>query len=193
MRIDVSLGEGRSYEVHVVAGGLDGLGAAVAEVHPPGPLVLAGPSPVVRLHGAAARESLAAAGFQVTALGVPDGERHKTLDSWRQLVDQLIALGVDRRTPVVALGGGVTGDLVGFAAATVKRGVPVVQVPTTLLAMVDSAVGGKTGVNTPAGKNLVGAFHQPSLVYAAPMLSALRQFIDAGPHHGPLGDVGGSR
>ncbi len=167
MRIAVSLGEGRSYEVHVVAGGLGGLGAAVAEVHPPGPLVLAGPSPVVRLHGDVARESLVAAGFQVTALGVPDGERHKTLDSWRLLVDELIALGVDRRTPVVALGGGVTGDLVGFAAATVKRGVPVVQVPTTLLAMVDSAVGGKTGVNTPAGKNLVGAFHQPSLVYAA--------------------------
>jgi len=186
VRIAVPLGEGRSYEVHVVAEGLEGLGAAVAEVHPPGPLVLAGPEPVARLHGDVARESLVRAGFQVSTLAVPDGERNKTLDSWRRLVDELIALGVDRRTPVVALGGGVTGDLVGFAAATVKRGVPVVQVPTTLLAMVDSSVGGKTGVNTPAGKNLVGAFYQPSLVYAA--TETLRTLAEAEVRCG-LGEV----
>lgn len=93
------------------------------------------------------------------------GEASKTLDTWRRVVDALVAVGTRRDTPVVALGGGVVGDLAGFAAATVNRGVPFVQVPTTTLAMVDSSVGGKTGVNHLRGKNLVGAFHQPSAVW----------------------------
>ncbi|MDP6935457.1 MAG: 3-dehydroquinate synthase [Myxococcota bacterium] len=166
MLISVDLGE-RSYPIEVVDGGLAGLGASMAQVLPPGRCVLVTNPVVGALYAPAALESLERAGFVPDQIEVPDGEIHKTVESWRTLVEQLVGLGIHRRTPVVALGGGVTGDLVGFAAATALRGVPLVQVPTTLLAMVDSAVGGKTGVNTPQGKNLVGAFYQPSLVYAA--------------------------
>lgn len=165
IRVDVELGAG-SYPIHVVDGGLEGLGTAVSSVAPAGRCVVVTNPVVGALYLDAAVASLARAGWQVEAVEVPDGEVHKTLDTWRALVDRLVALRVDRHTPVVALGGGVTGDLAGFAAATALRGVPLVQVPTTLLAMVDSSVGGKTGVNTPHGKNLVGAFHQPVLVYA---------------------------
>ena len=93
-------------------------------------------------------------------------EATKTFDLWRECVEGLLELGVDRRTVVVALGGGVVGDVAGFAAASVLRGLRIVQVPTTLLAMVDSSVGGKTGINSTKGKNLIGAFHQPMLVWA---------------------------
>ncbi|HEY4216387.1 MAG TPA: 3-dehydroquinate synthase [Gemmatimonadaceae bacterium] len=97
---------------------------------------------------------------------VPAGEAHKTRDSWASLTDQLLAAGFGRDTTIIALGGGVVGDLAGFVAATYMRGVPYVQVPTSLLAMIDASVGGKTGVDTPAGKNLVGAFHHPAAVIA---------------------------
>ena len=123
-------------------------------------------NPTVRtLHGAA----LAAELQQVAPhwIELPDGEAHKNLDTWRFLVSALLVHRVDRNTAVIAFGGGVIGDLAGFAAATVLRGLPLVQVPTTLLAAVDASVGGKTGVNTPEGKNLVGAFHQPKLVWTA--------------------------
>jgi 3-dehydroquinate synthase len=103
---------------------------------------------------------------------VPAGEPAKSLDSFAALVGTLVEAGLDRSGAVVALGGGVVGDLAGFAAATLYRGVPCVQVPTTLVAMVDSAIGGKTGINLDAGKNLVGAFHQPRLVLADPDLLA---------------------
>ena len=165
MRLEVDLGS-RSYPIELRAEGMEGLGETLAEIHKPGRCLLVASRPVRRLLGEAARASLESAGYEVVEVEVPDGERHKHLDSWRRLVERLLELGADRGSPVLALGGGVTGDLVGFAAATVKRGVPLVQVPTTLLAMVDSAVGGKTAVNTPAGKNLVGAFYQPTLVYA---------------------------
>ena len=121
-------------------------------------------STVETLHGVRAR-----AGFptdRTLTLTVPSGEASKSRDEWQRLGDALLEWGAGRDTTIVALGGGVTGDLAGFVAATLHRGVPVVQVPTTLLAMVDSAVGGKTGVDTPAGKNLVGAFHDPWLVVA---------------------------
>jgi shikimate kinase/3-dehydroquinate synthase len=95
---------------------------------------------------------------------LPDGEEHKTIASAMSIVDALVAAGANRDTTVIALGGGVVGDIAGFAAASYMRGVPVIQVPTTLLAQVDSSVGGKTGVNHAAGKNLIGAFHQPKLV-----------------------------
>ena len=97
---------------------------------------------------------------------LPSGEAHKSVATWASAVDAVLDEGIDRKTPIVALGGGVVGDLAGFVAASVLRGVPFVQVPTTLLAMVDSSVGGKVGVNHPRGKNLVGAFHQPRLVWA---------------------------
>jgi 3-dehydroquinate synthase len=101
-------------------------------------------------------------------LKVPPGEHEKTRERWARLTDQLLAAGCGRDTTVVALGGGVIGDLAGFVAATYMRGVPVVQVPTTLLAMVDAAVGGKVAVDVPAGKNLVGAFHDPAAVVMDP-------------------------
>ena len=97
---------------------------------------------------------------------VPAGEAHKTRDTWARVTDGMLDAGCGRDTTVVALGGGVVGDLAGFVAATFMRGVPVVQVPTTLLAMIDASVGGKTGVDTAAGKNLVGAFHPPAAVLA---------------------------
>jgi 3-dehydroquinate synthase len=104
------------------------------------------------------------AALDTSLLTFPAGERHKTRETWAELTDRLLSAGCGRDTAIVALGGGVSGDLAGFVAATFLRGVPVVQVPTSLVAMIDSAVGGKTGVDTPAGKNLVGAFHPPSLV-----------------------------
>lgn len=103
-----------------------------------------------------------------TLLTIASGEEHKTRETWARLTDDLLARGHGRDTTIVALGGGVVGDVAGFVAATYMRGVPVVQVPTTLLAMVDASVGGKTGVDTAVGKNLVGAFHQPAAVIIDP-------------------------
>lgn len=157
----------RSYAIHVVADGLEGLGMALGEVFAPGPCVLVTNPVVASLYGDPAEASLRRAGFAPRRLLVPDGEGAKTTAEWANLVERLLDVPVDRRTPLLALGGGVTGDLAGFAAATALRGIPFVQVPTSLLAMVDASVGGKTGVNSPRGKNLVGAFHQPRMVYAA--------------------------
>lgn len=120
--------------------------------------------PVFALYGRTAVESLRASGFAVRPFLIGDGERHKSFRSWERLISLLSENRFERSDVVIALGGGVVGDLSGFAAATYLRGVPFVQVPTTLLAQIDSSVGGKTGINLPNGKNLVGAFHQPSLV-----------------------------
>ena len=169
--IEVDLGR-RSYPIYVVAGGLGGLGEALAQQFGQGRVVLVTNPVVASHHQEAATVSLAEAGFQPEVLHVPDGEANKNQKTWVDLVEQLLDARIDRSTPVVALGGGVTGDLVGFAAASVLRGVPFVQVPTSLLAMVDASVGGKTGFNTRHGKNLIGAFYQPRLVYAATHLLA---------------------
>jgi 3-dehydroquinate synthase len=118
------------------------------------------------LYRAPVEASLRAAGFDPIVVELPDGEEHKTLETVGRLYDALLDAGIERRSPLVALGGGVIGDMAGFAAATLLRGVPVMQVPTTLLAQVDAAIGGKTGVNHRAGKNLIGAFHQPCAVVA---------------------------
>jgi len=115
-------------------------------------------------HGERLLESLRSAGFEPTLCLLPEGEQHKTLASIASLYDQFLAAGLDRRSPVIALGGGVIGDMTGFAAATYLRGTPFVQIPTSLLSMVDASVGGKTGVDLPQGKNLVGAFKQPHVV-----------------------------
>jgi shikimate kinase/3-dehydroquinate synthase len=121
---------------------------------------------VARLHLPALLRGLAATGVATSQIVVPPGEASKSLASWQGVVDQMLEARVERRTTVIALGGGVVGDLAGFAAATTLRGLPFVQVPTTLLSQVDSSVGGKTGVNTAQGKNLVGAFYQPRMVLA---------------------------
>jgi 3-dehydroquinate synthase len=110
------------------------------------------------------KQSLASAGFRPMLIAIPAGEKSKTLEQVGAICDRMLAIGLDRHSVVVGLGGGVVGDISGFVAAIYHRGIPHVQIPTTLLAMVDSSIGGKTGVNTQAGKNLIGAFHQPSLV-----------------------------
>jgi len=121
---------------------------------------------VARLHGAAVQRSFEEAGGAAPLLAVPAGEASKSLATAENLIDRMIAAGLDRTSFVVALGGGVVGDLAGFVAAVYHRGIPFVQIPTTIVAQVDSSIGGKTGVNARAGKNLIGAFHQPRLVLA---------------------------
>jgi 3-dehydroquinate synthase len=126
---------------------------------------------VSEFHGARVHDEVTATGKEVLHLTFPPGEANKNRSEWTRLTDAILAEGVGRDGCIVALGGGVTGDLAGFVAATYMRGIPVVQIPTSLVAMVDSAVGGKTGVDVPAGKNLVGAFHPPSFVLVDPELT----------------------
>ncbi|MBV7328738.1 3-dehydroquinate synthase [Chloroflexi bacterium TSY] len=122
-------------------------------------------NPIIGAHFAdTVGQSLRAAGFEPTICTVPDGEEHKTLETMASIYDQLMGASLDRSSPLIALGGGVVGDMMGFAAASFLRGVPFVQLPTSLLSMVDASVGGKTGVDLPQGKNLVGAFKQPEVV-----------------------------
>lgn len=132
------------------------------------------------LYAARVRDAVGTA--RTTVLTVPSGEASKTRDTWARLTDELLAAGFGRDSLIVALGGGVVGDVAGFVAATYMRGVPYIQVPTTLLAMVDASIGGKTGVDTPAGKNLVGAFHQPLAVVVDPSVLATlpREHLRAG-------------
>ncbi len=119
---------------------------------------------IIQQHGEILQSSLGRAGYSVVGAQAPSGEDHKNLDTAARMYGFLTDARLERKSPVIALGGGVVGDTVGFVAATYLRGVPFIQCPTTLLAMVDASVGGKVGVNLPQGKNLVGAFHQPSLV-----------------------------
>ncbi len=164
--VPVELGEG-AYLVSVGAGLLAEAGARVRALAPAVRRVpVVTDTTVAGLHLSALLAGLAAAGVEGLPITVPAGEGAKSFPELVRLADALLATGVSRSGLVVALGGGVVGDLAGFAAAIVKRGIPFVQVPTTLLAMVDSSVGGKTGINTAAGKNLVGAFHQPVAVWA---------------------------
>jgi 3-dehydroquinate synthase len=163
--VRVELGE-RGYDV-VVSGGLAGLGARLRGLGRCEQVVVATDETVDGLWGAALREELDRSGIASRSVVLPPGEAHKDQAAWWRLIEGFLEARGDRRTPLLALGGGVVGDLAGFAAASVLRGVPFVQVPTTLLAMVDSSVGGKTGFNHPLGKNLVGAFYQPVLVWAA--------------------------
>ena len=158
------------YEVTVGPGALHDAGAIITSAAPAHHYAVVSDPNVAPLYVERVRASLAdaAPGATMSLLLVPSGEEHKTRELWAHLTDELLASGAGRDTTVVALGGGVVGDLAGFVAATYMRGVPVVQLPTTLLAMVDASVGGKTGVDTPAGKNLVGAFHPPSAVIADP-------------------------
>jgi 3-dehydroquinate synthase len=155
-----------SSPVSIAPGALDQLSDVVRKAGPGHRVAVITDTVVAKLYATRVSQSLASLGASV--LTVPSGEQHKTRETWAQLTDELLAQGFGRDTTVVALGGGVVGDIAGFVAATYMRGVPVVQVPTTLLAMVDASVGGKTGVDTPAGKNLVGAFHQPAAVLIDP-------------------------
>jgi 3-dehydroquinate synthase len=163
---NVELGA-NAHPVHVGVGILDRLGElARAAGLKPGRTALITDSNVVQLYGARAQKALADAGFDAITIEVANGEASKSLATLEWIYDRLVGAALDRSGAIFALGGGVVGDLAGFAAATYLRGVAVVQIPTSMTAQVDSALGGKTGVNHHAAKNLIGAFHQPRLIVA---------------------------
>ena len=172
-RVAVSLSRSR-YEVVIGRGLVARAGALLAPVLPQKRAIIVTDETVAELHLPALLSGLAGTGIVTDTIIVPPGEASKSLACFGTVTDRMLALGVERRTAVIALGGGVVGDLAGYAAASVMRGLPFVQIPTTLLAQVDSSVGGKTGINTAAGKNLLGAFHQPIAVLAdTDMLASL--------------------
>ena len=187
---------GGDYAIHIGEGLLAHAGEALRTAGvPEGGRVAIVSNPVVApLYGAAVEEALRSVGLRPFACAIPDGEQHKTLDTVAGLYEQFLAGDLDRSGTVLALGGGVTGDVAGFAAASFMRGVRFVQVPTTLLAMVDASVGGKTGVDLPQGKNLAGAFKQPALVVIDPTVLAtlppqeIRSGLAEVIKHGVIGD-----
>ena len=159
----ISLG-GQRYRVLVGTGLLKQVGSCVRQHLDCKTCAVISDSNVASLFANPVKKSLASAKFRPTLITIPAGEKSKTLKQVGAICDRMIAAGLDRQSFVVGLGGGMIGDISGFVAAIYHRGIPHVQIPTTLLAMVDSSIGGKTGVDTRAGKNLIGAFHQPSLV-----------------------------
>ena len=163
--VRVGLGE-RSYDVLVGPGLIEQAGELMAPFLPRGRTAVVCDETVERLHGATLAASLKARGIAASVVVMPPGEGTKSWQGLADLSDRLLALGLDRGDVVTAYGGGVIGDLTGFAASIYKRGIDFIQIPTTLLAQVDSSVGGKTAIDTPRGKNLIGAFHQPRLVLA---------------------------
>ncbi len=163
--VPVNLGA-RSYDVRIGEGLIARIGAEIAPLLRRKRVAIVTDETVAAKHLPAVLDALSAAGIAASALALPQGEATKSWPEFSRTVEWLLAEKIERRDVVVALGGGVVGDLVGFACAVLRRGVRFVQVPTTLLAQVDSSVGGKTGINSTHGKNLIGAFHQPSLVLA---------------------------
>ena len=164
---EVSVGLSRSpYKVFIGAGALQSSGDLIASVVKPGRCVVVTDSNVAPLYADAVEASLSRAGFLPVRVTVPAGESSKALSQVGAICDAMIEAGLDRSSLLVALGGGVIGDLAGFAAAVYYRGIPYIQIPTTIVSQVDSSVGGKTGVNAAGGKNLIGSFHQPKLVIA---------------------------
>jgi 3-dehydroquinate synthase len=159
-----------TYEITIQPGLLDEAGPMLRRLLPSRRAAVITDSQVGPLYLERLLASLREADFEPIAAAISSGEDRKTLQDLLPVYETLLRAGIERSTPVLALGGGVVGDMAGFVAATLLRGVPFVQVPTTLLAMVDASVGGKTGVNHPAGKNLIGAFHQPIAVMIDPMV-----------------------
>jgi 3-dehydroquinate synthase len=167
MVVTVDLGS-FAYRIVVECGALATVGPRLRELGVGDRVAVVSSAAIVELHGKTVTESLEAAGFQVTPLTVPDGEAAKTLAVAEHCWNGLLDAGFDRTSTVVALGGGAVGDVAGFVAGTYMRGVNVVQVPTTLLAQVDASIGGKTAIDHPRAKNLIGVFHQPRLVLVDP-------------------------
>jgi len=161
---DESRGATDHYPALVGSGLIRQLGKHVRKYLPRKTCAIISDNKVARLFAKRVQETLVSAGVQPTLITIPPGEKSKTLDQAGAICDQMIAAGLDRQSFVIGVGGGVVGDISGFVAAIYHRGIPHVQIPTTLLAMVDSSIGGKTGVNTRDGKNLIGAIHHPSLV-----------------------------
>ena len=165
IKVAVALGA-RAYDIIIGRGLLASLGERIEALRPGAKVAIVTDATVAKLHLPAAEKALKAAGIESSAIIVPAGEGSKNFATFETVCEAIVAARIERGDLVVALGGGVIGDLAGYAAASVRRGLDFVQVPTTLLAQVDSSVGGKTGINSRHGKNLVGAFHQPILVVA---------------------------
>jgi 3-dehydroquinate synthase len=165
IKVAVALGA-RAYDIVIGRGLLSSLGERIKALRPGAKVAIVTDATVAKHHLPAAEKALKAAGIESSAIVVPEGEGSKNFATFEMVCEAIIAARIERGDLVVALGGGVIGDLAGFAAASVRRGLDFVQVPTTLLAQVDSSVGGKTGINSRHGKNLAGAFHQPILVLA---------------------------
>ena len=161
--IKVALGE-RSYDIELGAGILGMIGALCRELGLAGTAAVVSNTTVAPLYYETVRASMEAAGYRVFLVSLPDGEAYKNSATLNLIYDSLVDASLDRGSFILALGGGVIGDMAGFAAASYLRGIPFVQLPTTLLSQVDSSVGGKTGINHPRGKNLIGAFYQPKAV-----------------------------
>jgi 3-dehydroquinate synthase len=171
--VKVELGQ-RSYNIFVGEGILSAAGDLLTRAGIKGKLAVVTNSTVAQLYLDPVHDALQSSGFEVIPILIPDGEEYKTLSTLSTIFDRLISERFERQSCLVALGGGVVGDIAGFAAATYSRGIPLVQIPTTLLAQVDSSVGGKTGVNHSRGKNLIGAFYQPrAVIIDVALLSSL--------------------
>lgn len=172
LRVAIPEDPGSGYPVHIGQGLLERLGELAAVSAPADRYAIIADDRVGELYGDVTREALASAELKGELFTFPAGEASKSRESWTSLTDRMLDAGYGRDAAVVALGGGVTGDLAGFVAATYMRGVPLIAVPTSLLAMLDSSVGGKTAIDTPGAKNSVGAFHHPALVVVDPSLLA---------------------
>ncbi|MBI1821916.1 MAG: 3-dehydroquinate synthase [Nitrospirae bacterium] len=164
LSVQVQLGGERTYPILLGRGTVFQLGEYLGRQHKGKVAVMTNPL-VWKLHGAALRKSLVGAGFKILVIQIPDGERYKNIRWVNYAIGELLKNKFERGSPILAFGGGVIGDLAGFVSGTFLRGTPFVQVPTTLIAQVDSSIGGKTGVNHPLGKNLIGIFHQPGFVW----------------------------
>lgn len=195
-RIAVTLPERpqRGYEILVGSGIFSSVGTLLSRFAPAHRYAVITDDRVAELYAVRLSRLLHGAGYRTDVFAFQNGEERKTRDTWGLVSDAMLEAGIGRDAAVIAFGGGVPGDLGGFVAATYMRGVPLVQVPTTLLAMIDSSVGGKTGVDAPAGKNLLGAFHQPQVVIADPDLlqtlpdAHLRSGLAEAVKHGAIAD-----
>ncbi len=192
--LSVDLGE-RSYPIFFRPHGQDELAERVLGEAKTGKVIIITDKNVGPLYAQGLADSLRNRGLRVALLDFPAGEPHKNLDTVRRIYERCLQFGVDRETPIVGFGGGVVGDLAGFVAATLLRGLPFIQVPTTILSQVDSSVGGKVGVNLAEGKNLIGAFHQPKWVLIDPQCLATlgiderRAGLAEAVKHGALADA----
>ena len=193
--VPVALGD-RSYDIHIGEGILARAGEIVAPFMKRPMTAIVTDENVAAAHLATLERALASKGIRSTAIVMPPGEATKSYKHLAELCDRLLVAGIERRDRIIAFGGGVIGDLAGFAAAILRRGVDFIQIPTTLLSQVDSSVGGKTGINSPYGKNLIGAFHQPlAVITDIALLGTLpRRELAAGyaevAKYGLLGDAG---
>lgn len=195
MTVRVAASGAPDYDVVIAPGALDTLADYVAAIAPAGACGVVSDADVAALYGERVVRRLVEAGNEAQLLTFASGEANKTRETWAALTDQALDNGLGRDACIIGLGGGVTCDLAGFVAATFMRGIPCIQAPTSLLAMIDASIGGKTGVDTPHGKNLVGAFHQPRVVLVDPLLLAtlpdaeLRSGLAEAVKHGAIADA----